>query len=186
MKKYVEQIVIAKPNWCVPAALEMVLKHFGIEAYSQEIIAEQFEIVPATDNMNHSKWGAQINNGTINSFFTANQLALYEKYIPITHFYDEYSMVEIVRELLQKNTSIICGYNYTRLFGKGEDTFQHVSIIVELLAYDEEIRLLDPGPREAGYKTVKTVDLFYAIRAAQDGLWCIEEQKADTLATILN
>ena len=35
MKKYVEQIVIAKPNWCVPAVLEMVLTHHGIKSLSQ-------------------------------------------------------------------------------------------------------------------------------------------------------
>lgn len=176
MKKYVEKIVIAKPNWCVPATLEMVLKHFGIGSFSQEIIAQQFEIVPATDNIDHRIWGAQINNNTINSFFVANQLALCEKFIPISHFYDEFFMAERIHALLQKRVSIICGYNYTRLFGKHDDSFQHVSIIVDLLANGEEICLLDPGPKEPGYKTIKTVDLFYAIKAAQDGLWCIEEQ----------
>lgn len=68
MKKYVEQIVIAKPNWCVPAVLEMVLTHHGIKSLSQAEIAEQLDIVPAEEAIDHKKWGAQIKNNTINDF----------------------------------------------------------------------------------------------------------------------
>ena len=59
-----------------------------------------------------------------------------------------------------------------RLYGNQEDTFQHVSIITEVMP-NNELRLLDPGPRDAGYKNVNAEDLYYAIKAAHDGLWCI-------------
>jgi len=149
MKKYVEQIVIAKPNWCVPAVLEMVLTHHGIKSLSQAEIAEQLDIVPAEEAIDHKKWGAQIKNNK-----------------------DDFFLEEEIRKLLKTNISIICGFNYTWLYGNKEDAFQHVSIIVDVLQ-GSEILLLDPGPRDAGYKTVKIQDLFYAIKAAQDGLWCI-------------
>lgn len=68
MKRYVEEIVIAKPNWCVPAVLEMLLIHCGIKTLSQTEIAEQLDIVPAEGKIDHKKWGAQIKNNTINDF----------------------------------------------------------------------------------------------------------------------
>lgn len=45
-------------------------------------------------------------------------------------------------------------------------------IIVGLSEDKETIDILDPGPKNAGYKTVKSSDLFYAIKANHDGLWC--------------
>jgi len=113
MKKYVEQIVISEPNWCVPAVLEMVLKHFGIDTFSQHEIAKQLDIVPATDEVEHKKWGAQIKEDTLNDFFNANRIPLHEEFIPIGHFMDDYFMVEKIQELLKRNISVICGYNYT-------------------------------------------------------------------------
>ena len=162
MKKYVEQIVIAKPNWCVPAVLEMVLTHHGIKSLSQAEIAEQLDIVPAEEAIDN----------TINDFFKANSIQLHENYLPINCIQDDFFLEEEIRKLLKTNISIICGFNYTWLYGNKEDAFQHVSIIVDVLQ-GSEILLLDPGPRDAGYKTVKIQDLFYAIKAAQDGLWCI-------------
>lgn len=172
MKKYLEQIVVSKPNWCVPAALEMVLRHHGIYTFSQQDIANQFNIVPATNEVEHRKWGVQIKDNTLNDFFKANTIPLHEEFIPIGHFMDDYLMVDKIQELLKNDVSIICGYNYTWLFGNREDTFQHVSIITEVLSINE-LCILDPGPKKAGYKTVMTDDLYYAIRAANDGLWCI-------------
>ncbi len=173
MKKYLEQVVTAEPNWCVPAVLEMILKHHGIFTFSQLDIAGQLNILPATDEVEHSKWGAQIRENTLNDFFEANVIPLHERFIPISHLLDDYLMIEKIKELLDDNVSIVCGYNYTFLYGNQEDTFQHVSIITEVLSQGSEVCLIDPGPKDAGYKTVKAEDLFYAIKAAKDGLWCI-------------
>ena len=174
MKKYVEQIVVAEPNWCVPAALEMVLKHHGINSLTQWEIAGCLDIVPASDKVEHNKWGAKIKQNTLNDLFVRNAIPLREKYISISQFMDEFFMSQKLAELLLRNVSIICGYNYTSLFGCREDFFQHVSIVVDILPDFSGILLLDPGPKDAGYKVVKSDDLFYAIKAAKDGLWCIE------------
>lgn len=175
MKEYVKKTVIAKPNWCVPATLEMVLMHHGITSFPQDMIAQQLEIIPASDNIEHSAWGAKIGQNTINSFFINNHLSLRETYIPINHFFDEYLLVEQLHTILRESNSVICGYNYSWLFGNRDDTYQHVSIIVDVVSSDEEICLLDPGPKDAGYKTVRLTDLYFAIRAANDGLWCIHK-----------
>lgn len=180
MKKYLEQLVVSEPNWCVPATLEMVLKHHGIDTFSQHEIAKQLDIVSASDEVEHKRWGAQIKENTLNDFFVANMIPLHEEFIPIWHFMDDYFMAEKIQELLKSNISIVCGYNYTWLYGNKEDTFQHVSIIVNVLLQNDQICLLDPGPKNAGYKTVKSEDLFYAIRAARDGLWCIQPLPKDS------
>ena len=173
MKKYVDQIVISQTNWCVPATLEMVLKHHGIDLLSQEDIAKQLDIVAVTDGVPQQKWGAQIKENTLNDFFYANKIQLHEKYIPINHFIDEFFMIEELQKLLDCGVTVICGYNYTSLYGKGEDSFQHVSIITGIEEGGRRVQLLDPGPRSAGYRVVKAETLFYAIKDAKDGLWCI-------------
>ncbi len=173
MKQYVEQVVIAKPNWCVPAVLEMVLRHHGISTFSQKDIANHLNIIPMSDAVSHSQWGAKIKNHTINNLFRANSIPLREEYIPINQFMDEFYMLDRIVELLNQHISIICGYNYTSIFGHQEDSFQNVSIIVDASLESDNVLLLDPGPKDAGYKTVNAEHLFYAIRAANDGLWCI-------------
>lgn len=175
MKAYIDEIVIAQPNYCVPAVLEMVIKHFGYMKYSQNEIASKLNILPADDKIDHRLWGAQIKNDTLNNFFSQSGIQLHERFISINQFMDEYFMGEEIAKLLSCGVSIICGYNYTWLFGNREDSFGHVSIIVDVSENREAIELLDPGPKNAGYKSVSSSRLFAAIRARKDGLWCISE-----------
>ena len=173
MDNYVFSPVVAKHNYCVPAVLQMVLEHYNIHGFDQDRIATNLSIVSDDVDIEHVKWGAQIEKDTINNFFLNNQINLQENFISINQFMDDYFMSNKIKELLQNNISIICGYNYTWLFGDREDTFRHVSIIVDIDMETEKILLLDPGPKNAGYKYVFAEKLFYAIKAGKDGLWCI-------------
>lgn len=172
--QYTNDVVVAKPDYCVPAVLEMVLKHHNVSLLSQDEIAQQLNILHADDSIDPKLWGAHISNGTLNHFFTKNDIPLHEHYISIHNFMDEYFMGEAISSLLDQGNSIICGYNYTWLFGKKEDRFGHVSIIVGISDNLDRIELLDPGPKNAGYKTVESYDLYSAIKAYNDGLWCIQ------------
>lgn len=173
MNKYKYNLIIAKPNFCVPATLQMVLEYHGITGINQELIASQLTITPDNDDIEHIHWGTYIEHNTLNSFFKRNEICLNEKYIPINIFMDSDFFIEKVKELLDNNISIICGYNYTWLFGDCDDTYRHVSIIVDIILNENKVLLLDPGPKEAGYKYVSADKLFYAIKAGKDGLWCI-------------
>lgn len=173
MKKYVKQVVTAKRNYCVPAVLQMVLEHHGIFGLTQDIIANQLDIVPDNEKVDHIYWGTQIANNTLNNFFEHNGINLYEQYMNINTFMDDYFFQETIVDMLKKEISIICGYNYTWLYGNREDTYRHVSIIVDFDSKTEKVTLLDPGPKDAGYKEVTVDKLFIAIKAAKDGLWCI-------------
>ena len=176
MNNYIQKPVVAKPNYCVPAVLEMVLMHYGIQGITQDNIAAQLTIVPENKGVEHINWGAHINDNTINLFFQKNGIELIEKYIPINQIMDSYFFEEKVRDLLHQKISIICGYNYTWLFGNREDSFRHVSIIVDTCSESEKILILDPGPKDSGYKYVSTEDLYYSIKAGKDGLWCISHK----------
>lgn len=165
--------IVAKPNFCVPAVLQMVLKHFGVKEMTQDEIASQLFITPDRNDVEHINWGARIENDTLNIFFQNNGLELQEKYISINQFMDSSFLIDKLQELIQKQVSIICGYNYTWLFGDREDTFRHVSIVVDVFLNEDKVLLLDPGPKDAGYKYVSADKLFYAIKAGKDGLWCI-------------
>lgn len=176
--KFVDKIIVAQPNWCVPAVLEMVLRHYGILDYTQFSIAEQLNIVPASDDIVSTKWGAQISDNTLNDFFVNNCIKLQEKFRSIHLYMDEDFFADEIKLLLAKDITIVCGYSYTWLFGNREDSFGHVSIIVGVSDDLQNIYLLDPGPKNAGYKSVSAHDLFYAIKARNDGLWCIQKQQA--------
>ena len=177
MKIYVETPTIAKRNYCVPAVLQMVLEHYGIHDFSQELIASQLTMIPDNVEIDHMRWGAQIANDTLNVFFAHNNIKLSERYIPITHFIDEYFFEEEILNQLQKGVSLVCGFNYTWLYSNREDTYRHVSIIVDCNPATETVTLLDPGPKDAGYKKVLIDKLYQAIQAGKDGLWCISEIK---------
>lgn len=170
---YVKQPVIAKRNYCVPAVLQMVLEHYGIDNFTQESIASQLHIISDDDDIPHINWGTQIDNNTLNNFFQNNGIALHEKYIHIGHFMDDYFFQEALPNLLKESVSVICGFNYTWLYSEGEDTYRHVSIIVNFNSQTEIVTLLDPGPKNAGYKEVSAYKLYQAIKAGGDGLWCI-------------
>lgn len=172
--QYTNDIVVARPDYCVPAVLEMVLKHHNVSSFSQDDIAQQLNIIPADDFIDPKLWGAHISNDTLNHFFDENDIPLHEHYISVHNFMDEYFMGEAIASLLGEGDSIICGYNYTWLFGKKENRFGHVSIIVSISDNLERVELLDPGPKNAGYKTVEISDLYSAIKAHNDGLWCIQ------------
>lgn len=176
MDNYMFAPVIAKRNYCVPATLQMVLEHYNIQGFDQDKIASSLSIVSDDDTVEHVKWGTQIDNDTLNNFFGNNHINLQEKYVPINHFMDGYFMIHRLKELLQNDISIICGYNYTWLFGNREDTYRHVSIIVDVDVMSEKVLLLDPGPKDAGYKYVSAEKLFCAIKAGRDGLWCISKK----------
>ena len=173
MEKYIEETVISKPNYCVPATLEMVLKHHGVFSLTQDDIASQLQIIPNEEYVDPVMWGAQIRKDTINDFFFFFFIALHETYIPINHIIDEYMLAEKVISLLNENITIICGYNYSYLYGNHESTYRHVSIIVGISTDYSNVTLLDPGPKNAGYNTVRIDSLFDAIKAGKDGLWCI-------------
>lgn len=177
MKAYVEHLIIAKHNYCVPTVLQMVLEHYGIRGFTQEIIAEQLTMVPDDKNIDHANWGAQITDNTLNDFFKNNGINLYEHYIHINHFMDEYFLVMkyiicYKRESQLFMVLIIHGY-----MGIRKITYRHVSIIVPFNPKSEMVNLLDPGPKEVGYKEVSADKLYQAIKAGKDGLWCINEIK---------
>lgn len=163
--------MIAKRNFCVPAVLQMLLEHHGIHGFSQERIAEQLVIIPDDNDIDHSTWGTQITNNTLNCFFKNNNIPLRERFIRSNIFIDEFYFEDEICELLKSNFSIICGFNYTTLFGNSEDTYRHVSIITDV--NKGIITLLDPGPKNSGYKEVSSYKLLQAINMAKDGLWCI-------------
>ena len=175
MRMFVSKLVTAKRDYCVPATLQMVLEHYGIGGFTQDNIADQMSIVSSDGSTEHSKWGTQIERNTLNDFFVRNHINLRERYIPINHFSDGCFLGEELSRLLKENATIVCGFNYSWLYGRRDDTFRHVSIVVDFDAERETATLLDPGPKDAGYKDVDIDRLYIAIKMANDGLWCITE-----------
>lgn len=176
--KYVNNLVVAKPDYCVPAVLQMVLEHYGI-LMSQDEIANSLNIIKSDEDGDPNKWGAQIGINTFNEFFTEKNIALEEETIKSSHIFDTDDFCDEIEKRISKKESIICGYTYTWLFGEKDDVFKHVSIIVDINISEEKIVLIDPGPKDPGVKEVDAYRLFQAMKQAKAGLWIIK--KKDTI-----
>lgn len=170
-----KDLVIAQPFYCVPACLEMVLRHFGYTNLNQVTIARQLKI-NRDYGSDEQTWGARITSNTLNDFFSENNINLVEKFISIHRFLDEYDMTDEIVKYLELG-SIICGYNYSSLFGLDDRNYQHVSIVSSFDCINDKVRIVDPGPKNSGIKWVDAEKLFYAIKRANDGLWCISPQR---------
>ena len=166
------KIVKSKEFYCVPASLETILVRYGINNWDQNRIAEYFSI-----NTDYSSpqaiWGSIIKKDDINAFFINNSIGLREEFISVMRFVDEYFMVELIKKMLDAEISVICGYNYSSLFGDKKGDWGHVSIATNISDNFRNIELADPGPKYFGYKWVDACDLFNAIKARNDGLWCM-------------
>lgn len=159
----------AEPFFCVPAVLESVLKYYGYLSLSQKEISEQF-IINTDMCTKQNTWGLTIRENDLNKFFCKNNIKLKEEFYSIRLFYDEYEMLKLIESKI-KTAVVICGYNHSALYGNRLSNYNHVSIIDS--TFEDLIFILDPGPKNYGKNCVTLEKLYYAIKVAQDGLWCI-------------
>lgn len=182
MKKY--KLQLARNFLCVPAVLETICLAEGYNI-KQSDIADFFGInlpldckkdyqdlqnIHIVDDSRY--WGIVLSYDSINCFFQHFQIKLYEKYIPINTISEE-NFDDKLTQLMQTTPHIVCGFRYTALYNGNPGDYGHVSIICDI-DRKGKITLLDPGPKDAGYKIVDADALHYAIKMHRDGLWCIK------------
>jgi len=181
MRKYTN--TIARSHFCVPAILCTVMHNEGYEI-SQEIIAEMIGItVPTNDDQiisdihnisysdNDIEWGVKLKNDSINNLFSKLNVKLHETYLPINTISEE-RFLDVLFSHLTLGEHIVFGFNYSSLYSLPAANYGHVSLVCDI-EKNEKVILLDPGPKEAGIKTVLADDLYIAIKNRTDGLWCI-------------
>jgi hypothetical protein len=121
------------------------------------------------------KWGIVIDKDTINNFFKKKNLPLIETYISISEI-AEYNFYDILNTAILNNNHVIFGYDYNLLFKNIKSKIGHVSLISRVIS-DSIIEIYNPGPENWGLKQFKLDDLYYAIKAKNDGLWIISKLK---------
>lgn len=163
----------AYPGYCVLASLEMVLRYYGYVEWDQYKLACYFPTKTAGDEP-ENEWGTHIEQDAINRFFKKNEIALHETYTPINTIMDEYDLFQKCRSILEDGV-IICGYNYCELFGGGKHSYNHASVITQVIDIDT-VEIIDPGPKDSGKKRVLFENLYQAIKVVPDGLWCIRRE----------
>lgn len=117
--------------------------------------------------------GLHIEPGVLNAFFEKCGFFLEEEYISYNQIYDEYVFERILIEKHNKKEFIICGYNYSLLFNKYIGDAKHVSVICLINSKLDIVTIFDPGPENYGCKEVKLDELWYSIKTAQSGIWCV-------------
>ena len=182
MKEYIN--MIARNNFCVPAVLCSIL-HAESYSVTQEAIADVLgitvpinaaETVSDISNVKFSDndidWGVKIKSNSLNDMFSRFDIKLRETYIPINTIAEE-CFAEVLNLHLLEGEHIVCGFNYSSLYSLPYANYGHVSIICDVKS--DRVILLDPGPKDAGIKSVMADNLYLAIRKRADGLWCISK-----------
>ena len=174
---------ISREHFCVPAVLQAVLRNEGYDIEQNDIAsvlgvnipsekAEDYQnIVGIKLTEDEKMWGVVLHKNSVNDLFNYFGIKLHEDYIPISTIAEEV-FFDTIKNCLSNYNHLICGFNYSALFGNSDREFGHVALICEVDKC-ENISILDPGPLNSGYKSVKSDDLYYAIKRISDGLWCI-------------
>lgn len=178
---------IAENYLCVPAVMETIIRADNYTSINKYDIANYLGIVlpngisyPQINNFtisNDSKeLGVKLKQNTINDLFTHFGIALHENYESISLF-DRDFFADSLADLLSKGMHIVCGFDYNFLYNLGDEYVGHVSIVLDSNPANDEVFLLDPGPKGHGIKRVNALSLYSAINKAKDGLWLIKKVK---------
>lgn len=181
--------ITAKNYLCVPYVIRMVLCSEKYDISIEEI-ANYFGVVlppgiyyNQINNYCYSDdshiQGITIKQNSINDFFHFHKLPLVEEYIRINHINKDF-FTDCINDLLLQGNHIICGYEYHSLQKEKDEYAGHVSLIINVNTHYDSVVLLDPGPKDAGCKTVDAYDLYNAISLAKDGLWTIKREVSVT------
>ena len=170
--KYKYKLILSENYLCVPYTLKMVIDAAIGNEISVEKIISFFRIIRPSDTEDINQYGAIIKNGDINALFNSLSIPLREEYIPINTISED-SFAEIIIEQMSKGNHLIFGYSYGYLYDEEEYLkLGHVSIISEINS--DTIKLLNPGPNNAGSAQFSTDKIYTAIRMKKDGLWVIK------------
>jgi hypothetical protein len=162
----------------------MILESIKTIHISPEEIAEYFglylphnektEIKKVFYTTNPFEFGTRIKDNELNQFFVDFNLPLIEEYKSISLFQD-WEFYDKVLQELENGCHLICGFSYGILFGQSKMIdIGHASIITKVIDRNH-FEILDPGPKEAGFKVVDYYKLYSAIRTKKDGVWIIKE-----------
>ena len=177
---------VAENYLCVPAVLETVIKSEGIKEIGKYDLANFFGVVlpngleyPQITNFSHSgsaqSLGVNLKYNSINALFEFYNIPLVEEYVKI-NFIDRDFFADYLYDVLIAGKHVVCGFEYHSLYKLTGEYSGHVSIVFDADKTSDTVHLIDPGPRDAGIKTVKTYDLYQAISKAKDGLWIISQK----------
>lgn len=167
----------AEEGYCLPAIMEILLKTFGYNDMDQWTIAQKLCELTRQDVSSFAKDGVIIKPDTLNAFFLRQGFKLHAQYTPFTEIYDEFAFECRLKNQCAQDSFVFCGYNYSWLFNKRNGTANHVSAICAVDSEFGKVVMFDPGPSNWGYKTVTIEDLWYALKVAQAGIWCIKHSK---------
>ena len=165
---------------CLYAMLEMILKDIGITGWDQIRLANQFGVVlPVDDRISGVKnvtystdehmCGTHINADSLNAFFVMKKIPLRASYLSANPFncYDE-----IEKEGLEKY--IVYLYSYGSLNDdQSKRHIGHASIKVNDIK-EGMVSIYDPGPLNAGVKTIRLNKLYDAINDYNGGILIFE------------
>lgn len=166
------EIVAVRSGYCVPAVVEMALRYYDYQIFNQEQIAQELIRITEQNYETFLIEGMKLKQGDLNKFFAENNFKIAETYISFHHILDEVDFIEKCLSELKMGVFLICGYNYSRLWESKNKSAQHVSVIIGI-EDERSVLIYDPGPEDFGIKKVLADKLWDAIRAANDGIWCI-------------
>lgn len=167
---------------CIPSVLYTILKSEKINIDFERIVNFFNYHLPIDYNPGiirnykfsevEADWGVKLEKDTINLLFEELNLPFIENYIPINTL-EDWSFIDTIKSNLSNH--IVFGYDFSFLYEQKESDIGHVSIINSLIG-DEQVEILNPGPKYYGKKVFNAYDIYLSIKRKKDGLWIIKRK----------
>lgn len=167
---YSYQPIQAKPFYCLPACLEIILKSIGVLA-SQDYFGEQIGIETASEK--DLKLGTNVQLSALNNIARLLNLEYFFTYLRAAEF-EEWMFEEKLAALLQQGDHVICTLSAGRLYKNSDLELGHAVVVKKLEA--ERVEIVDPGPKDFGFKTYSLEQLYVASRYREGGLLVLSKK----------
>lgn len=162
----------SKPFYCVPACLEIIFMTINISV-SQEYLGERIGINSSSrEDLN---LGAKIEldnlNKIIQSIGLTDHIFTYIRSVEL----EEWMFEEKVEELLKDGSHIVCTLSAGKLHNNSTDVeLGHAVVLRKLESGIAEI--IDPGPKDFGFRKITLQHLFLASRYREGGLLVLSKK----------
>lgn len=155
------------------------------DLFNQYSLAEIFGITLPVDavlpvrNVTYSDcprdYGVHINERKLNDFFINTGIPINVSYYKASP-YEDNPIDAFGNDELRKNKYIIYTYSYGSLYHEPQNReVGHVALLDKVIA-ERTIIIYDPGPRNAGIKSVDRIDMYEAMCERNAGIYVFEKR----------
>jgi len=183
--------MISKQYLCFAACLQIAAKETASVEIDQVVVANHLGVVLplgfdcselvelGVNNIRFDSdsalWGITPVVADINTVLTRANVVLECRFESISTFQD-WEFEERIAALTKSSQFPIVGFDYNSLVGElAPETTGHCAVVygVQKMNSESVVEIYDPGPKQAGFRTVDSYSLYRACRRQHGGIWSL-------------